>query len=67
MHQLPPIYRAVNDIMRKQAEFVASTKKIFYHDIKSKVSLVRDLVDAERDFDATQTRLLEAEDRFEKV
>ncbi len=51
----------------KQAEALVEMKRHFLNDLKSKISLVRDLTDAERDLDNAQTRVLNLEEQIEKV
>ena len=57
----------MKDLKLKQAEYTTVTRRIYFNDLKSKINLVRTLVDAETDVDATQSKLAAAHEQLQKA
>ena len=57
----------MKELKLKQAEYTTVTRRIYYNDLKSKINLARNLVDAETDVDATQPKLTAAHEHLQKA
>ena len=57
----------MKELKLKQAEYTTVTRRIYYNDLKSKINLARNLVDAETDVDATQIKLVAAHEHLQKA